>query len=112
MLRRHALIQETAVEEPLIRVSNAGAGRTLAPKCDASSHVGLATSGSGDTRAGMITGLAARGAPLAQAAAAAWGVALHSRAGPARLPRDWGRSATSRASSPASCRASCTSGPT
>jgi len=45
----------------------------------ASSHVGLATSGSGDALAGIIAGLAARGAPLAQAAA--WGVALHSRAG-------------------------------
>ncbi|RZL09473.1 MAG: NAD(P)H-hydrate dehydratase [Rubrivivax sp.] len=42
-------------------------------------NVGLATSGSGDTLAGIITGLAARGAPLEQASA--WGVALHAAAG-------------------------------
>ena len=42
-------------------------------------HVGLASSGSGDALAGIIGGLAARGAPLDQAAA--WGVALHARAG-------------------------------
>ena len=42
-------------------------------------NVGLAASGSGDTLAGIIVGLAARGAPLEQAAA--WGVALHARAG-------------------------------
>jgi hydroxyethylthiazole kinase-like uncharacterized protein yjeF len=40
---------------------------------------GLGTSGSGDVLAGLITGLAARGATLQQAAA--WGVALHARAG-------------------------------
>lgn len=40
---------------------------------------GLAISGSGDTLAGIIAGLAARGASLEQAAA--WGVALHARAG-------------------------------
>jgi ADP-dependent NAD(P)H-hydrate dehydratase len=40
---------------------------------------GLAMSGSGDVLAGVIAGLVARGAPLAQAAA--WGVALHARAG-------------------------------
>jgi NAD(P)H-hydrate repair Nnr-like enzyme with NAD(P)H-hydrate dehydratase domain len=45
-------------------------------------NVGLAVSGSGDALAGIIGGLAARGAPLEQAAA--WGVALHARAG-ARL---------------------------
>lgn len=42
-------------------------------------NVGLATSGSGDTLAGLIAGLAARGATLEQACA--WGVALHARAG-------------------------------
>jgi ADP-dependent NAD(P)H-hydrate dehydratase len=42
-------------------------------------NVGLATSGSGDTLAGIIAGLAARGATLPQAAC--WGVALHARAG-------------------------------
>jgi len=48
---------------------------------------GLATSGSGDTLAGLIGGLAARGATPMQAAA--WGVLLHARAGSA-LARDQG----------------------
>lgn len=42
-------------------------------------NVGLAISGSGDVLAGLIAGLASRGAPAAQAAV--WGVALHARAG-------------------------------
>ncbi len=42
-------------------------------------HPGLATSGSGDVLAGLITGLAARGATLAQACA--WGVVTHAQAG-------------------------------
>ena len=42
-------------------------------------NVGLATSGSGDVLAGIIAGLAARGATVTQAVA--WGVALHARAG-------------------------------
>jgi hydroxyethylthiazole kinase-like uncharacterized protein yjeF len=42
---------------------------------------GLATAGSGDTLAGMIAGLAARGAETTQAAV--WGVALHAQAGEA-----------------------------
>jgi ADP-dependent NAD(P)H-hydrate dehydratase len=42
-------------------------------------NVGLAISGSGDTLAGIIAGLAARGATLEQAAC--WGVTLHARAG-------------------------------
>jgi hydroxyethylthiazole kinase-like uncharacterized protein yjeF len=50
-------------------------------------NVGLAASGSGDVLAGIIAGLAARGAALAQAAA--WGVALHARAGE-RLARRFG----------------------
>lgn len=45
----------------------------------AGGNVGLAISGSGDTLAGIITGLAARGAPLPQACA--WGIALHALAG-------------------------------
>jgi ADP-dependent NAD(P)H-hydrate dehydratase len=44
-------------------------------------NAGLATSGSGDVLAGVITGLAARGASLAQAAC--WGVVLHALAGQA-----------------------------
>lgn len=42
-------------------------------------NVGLATSGSGDTLSGILTGLAARGAPPIQAAA--WAVYLHGSAG-------------------------------
>ncbi len=42
-------------------------------------NVGLATSGSGDTLAGIIAGLAARGADPLQAAV--WGVYLHAKAG-------------------------------
>jgi len=42
-------------------------------------NFGLATSGSGDVLAGIIAGLAARGASLQ--VASAWGVALHARAG-------------------------------
>ncbi|MBW3622948.1 MAG: NAD(P)H-hydrate dehydratase [Armatimonadetes bacterium] len=42
-------------------------------------NVGLATSGSGDTLAGIVAGLAARGASPLQAAA--WGVYLHGSAG-------------------------------
>ncbi len=45
-------------------------------------EAGLATSGSGDTLAGIIGGLAARGASLEQACA--WGIVLHATAG-ARL---------------------------
>jgi ADP-dependent NAD(P)H-hydrate dehydratase len=42
-------------------------------------NCGLATSGSGDTLAGAIVGLCARGATLEQACA--WGVVLHAQAG-------------------------------
>ena len=42
-------------------------------------NVGLAISGSGDVLAGLIAGLASRGAPVEQSAL--WGVALHARAG-------------------------------
>jgi len=42
-------------------------------------NVGLAISGSGDVLAGLVAGLASRGAVAAQAAV--WGVALHARAG-------------------------------
>jgi ADP-dependent NAD(P)H-hydrate dehydratase len=59
--------------------------RTLvaAPNGDMWQHeggnVGLASSGSGDVLAGIIAGLAARGATLEQASC--WGVALHALAG-------------------------------
>jgi hydroxyethylthiazole kinase-like uncharacterized protein yjeF len=48
-------------------------------------NIGLAVSGSGDTLAGIIAGLAARGASLEQAAA--WGVFVHARAGAAAARR-------------------------
>ena len=57
-------------------------------------HVGLATSGSGDTLAGIVAGLLARGAPPVQAAL--WGVFLHGEAGN-RLARAQVRSASWRA---------------
>jgi ADP-dependent NAD(P)H-hydrate dehydratase len=44
-------------------------------------NVGLATAGSGDTLAGLIAGMAARGAAPLQAAV--WGVHLHAKAGEA-----------------------------
>jgi ADP-dependent NAD(P)H-hydrate dehydratase len=44
-------------------------------------NVGLATAGSGDTLAGLIAGIAARGAAPLQAAV--WGVHLHAKAGEA-----------------------------
>ncbi|MCA1582578.1 MAG: NAD(P)H-hydrate dehydratase [Acidobacteria bacterium] len=50
-------------------------------------NVGLAISGSGDTLSGIVSGLAARGAPPDQAAV--WAVALHARAGD-RLARTIG----------------------
>jgi hydroxyethylthiazole kinase-like uncharacterized protein yjeF len=56
--------------------------------CNRAGNVGLATSGSGDILAGLIAGLAARGAQPLQAAA--WGVYLHGRAGD-RLARKVGR---------------------
>jgi len=47
--------------------------------CNRYGNIGLATSGSGDTLAGLIAGLAARGADPVQATV--WGVYLHARAG-------------------------------
>jgi NAD(P)H-hydrate repair Nnr-like enzyme with NAD(P)H-hydrate dehydratase domain len=55
--------------------------------CNRAGNVGLATSGSGDVLAGLIAGLAARGAvPFV---AAAWAVHLHGLAG-ARLKQRHG----------------------
>jgi ADP-dependent NAD(P)H-hydrate dehydratase len=45
----------------------------------AANNPGLATAGSGDVLVGLVAGFAARGASLVQAAA--WGVAVHARAG-------------------------------
>jgi ADP-dependent NAD(P)H-hydrate dehydratase len=56
--------------------------------CNQTGNVGLATSGSGDTLSGIITGLAARGARPLQAAI--WGVYLHGSAGD-RLAKRMGR---------------------
>jgi hydroxyethylthiazole kinase-like uncharacterized protein yjeF len=54
----------------------------------AGGNVGLATSGSGDTLAGIIAGLVARGATLEQGTC--WGVALHAQAGE-RLGEQFGQ---------------------
>jgi ADP-dependent NAD(P)H-hydrate dehydratase len=54
---------------------------------NAAGNVGLATAGSGDCLAGLIAGLAARGADEVQAAV--WGVYLHALAGD-RLRRKYG----------------------
>lgn len=53
-----------------------------------SGNIGMAASGSGDTLAGVVAGLAARGAPPIQALA--WGVYLHGTAGD-RLAQRMGR---------------------
>ena len=53
--------------------------------CNRTGNVGLATSGSGDTLSGIVTGLAARGATPLQATV--WGVYLHARAGDVLLKR-------------------------
>lgn len=55
--------------------------------CYEAGHVGLATSGSGDTLAGLIVGLLARGAD--PATAALWSVYVHGEAG-RRLARRYG----------------------
>ncbi|MET0988408.1 MAG: NAD(P)H-hydrate dehydratase [Steroidobacteraceae bacterium] len=54
----------------------------------AGGNVGLATSGSGDVLAGIITGLCARGAPIEQATV--WAVRLHALAGD-KLQQRFGR---------------------
>lgn len=63
----------------------AGEGALRAPLFNRAGNVGLAMSGSGDTLAGVVAGLAARGAPPLQAAA--WGVHLHALAGDALARR-------------------------
>ncbi|GAB6841048.1 NAD(P)H-hydrate dehydratase [Methylorubrum rhodinum] len=74
-----------------LTVMKGGATYIVAPNGDAwcyeGGHVGLATSGSGDTLAGLIVGLLARGADPARAAV--WGVYCHGEAG-RRLARRHG----------------------
>lgn len=55
--------------------------------CDETGGAGLGTAGSGDVRAGVVAGIAARGAGPAQAAV--WGAHVHGRAGD-RLAADVG----------------------
>ncbi len=81
---RHAAAQWRAV------VALKGANTYIAAPdgatyCHTEGTVGLATSGSGDTLAGVIVGLLARGASPAQATA--WGVYLHGQAGAALARR-------------------------
>jgi ADP-dependent NAD(P)H-hydrate dehydratase len=83
----------TAIAEPSGRLWRHEGGNT-----------GLAISGSGDVLAGLIAGLAARGAALEQAAS--WGVALHAMAGE-QLALHTGRWATWRARSAPKCRPCC-----
>lgn len=68
-----------------------GATHIVTPQGDAwlftHGHIGLATSGSGDTLAGVVAGLLARGATPLQATL--WGVSLHGEAGN-RLARGQG----------------------
>ncbi|MEO5843430.1 MAG: NAD(P)H-hydrate dehydratase [Caldimonas sp.] len=84
---RHA--REAALRWNAIVVLKGATTYIATPEGDCWRHAGgqagLGTSGSGDVLAGIIVGLAARGAPLAQAAA--WGVALHARAGSALAER-------------------------
>jgi ADP-dependent NAD(P)H-hydrate dehydratase len=97
-------IEKAAVERDRVRALQAAVTRfnaavilkgreTLVAAPDSSiyvnraGNVGLATSGSGDTLAGLIAGLCARGAETLQAAV--WGVYLHARAGE-RLARRTG----------------------
>jgi hydroxyethylthiazole kinase-like uncharacterized protein yjeF len=96
--------KETVTRDPLATARQAAAswGTVVALKgretqiaapdgaayCNRAGNVGLATSGSGDTLAGIVAGLAARGAePLH---ATVWGVYLHACAGD-RLARRMGR---------------------
>ncbi len=74
---------ETAARFGAVVALKGGSTAVAAPDGEAFRYagggVGLATSGSGDTLAGIVGGLLARGA--APLVAAAWGVYLHARAG-------------------------------
>jgi len=77
------MAQEAAVQLQAVVALKGGETFIAAPDgaayCNQHGNIGLATSGSGDTLAGIIAGLAARGAEPVQAAC--WGVFLHARAG-------------------------------
>ena len=78
-----AAAQRAAVAWQAVVVLKGAVTHVAAPSGDTyrnrAGNVGLATSGSGDVLAGIIAGLAARGAAPLQAAV--WGVYLHARAG-------------------------------
>lgn len=80
---RAGLAADTARELGAVVVLKGGVTYTAAPDgrrfADGAGNVGLATSGSGDVLAGLIGGLAARGADPLQAAV--WGVHVHAAAG-------------------------------
>ena len=84
--------RQAAAELQVVVVMKGGRSFIVTPQGRAWScergNVGLATSGSGDTLAGIIGGLLARGAVPAEAAI--WGVFLHGEAG-ARLAQRVGR---------------------
>ena len=75
----HRAVGETGATIALKGAETYIAGPETQTYSSRAGSVGLATSGSGDTLAGLVAGLAARGAPPLQAAC--WGVSLHGRAG-------------------------------
>ena len=83
--------REAASRLQVVVAMKGGATFVVTPQGQAwsygSGNVGLATSGSGDTLAGIVAGLLARGA--APVAATLWGVFLHGEAG-AKLARSRG----------------------
>jgi ADP-dependent NAD(P)H-hydrate dehydratase len=85
ILRERVGVAKRAAKEFRAVVALKGAETIIASSTDdkiyanRTGDVGLATSGSGDTLSGIITGLAARGAAPVQAAV--WGVHLHAAAG-------------------------------
>lgn len=86
-----AIARRVSAELGVVTILNGQESHIVAPDGEAyvnrSGHVGLATSGSGDTLAGLICGLLARGAdPLK---AALFGVFTHARAG-SRLGERYG----------------------
>lgn len=87
-----ALAQGMAVKHNAVMALKGATTFIISPQGESWRHVsanaGMGTSGSGDVLAGIITGLAARGASLVQAAA--WGVLLHALAGQ-RLAERHGR---------------------